>query len=72
MDELDLFNTTGFEVTDKVFVTLDKETYHGTVVKTDNKLDRIKVDYTAKSEKEPAIDWFHKSFWTKLETQKPL
>jgi len=63
---MELFNNTGFEPQDKVFVILEDEMYYGTVLKTDNEQNRIKVDYTAKSQKEPAIDWFHKSYWTKL------
>jgi hypothetical protein len=62
---MELFNTTGFEVNDKVCIVLDEKKYFGTVVKTDDRLDRIKVDYTAKG-KEPAIDWFHRSFWKKV------
>jgi len=62
---MELFNTTGFEVDDKVFVIIDEKKYLGIVIKTDDKLDRIKVDYTAKS-KEHRIDWFHKSFWRKV------
>lgn len=63
---MELFNTTGFESHDKVFVILEKEMYYGTVIETDTSRDRIKVDYTAKSDKKPAIDWFHKDYWTKL------
>ena len=63
---MELFNTTGFEPQDKVFVTLEKEMYYGTVLEVDSRLDRIKVDYTAKSDKKPAIDWFNQSYWTKL------
>ena len=62
---MELFNTTGFEPEDKVFTMLDDKKYFGVVLKVDERLDRIKVDYTAKGE--IAIDWFHKSFWTKLE-----
>lgn len=69
---MELFNDTGFEVADKVFVTIDKETYYGTVLKTDSTRNRIKVDYTAKTEKQPVKDWFDCKFWTKLETQKTL
>jgi hypothetical protein len=65
---MELFNDSGFEVTDKVFVKLGKETYHGTVLKIDTSRNKIKVDYTAKSDKEKAIDWFAYSFWTKTET----
>nr|WP_315173558.1 hypothetical protein [uncultured Flavobacterium sp.] len=62
---MELFNSTGFEVTDKVFTMLDDVKYFGFVTEIDDKRDRIKVDYSAKGEK--AIDWFHKSFWTKTE-----
>ena len=61
---MELFNTTGFEVDDKVFTVLNEIKYFGIVLKIDDKLDRIKVDYTSKGEK--AIDWFHKSFWQKV------
>lgn len=61
---MELFNSTGFDEGDKVFVELDGIKYFGTVIKTDSERNRIKVDYTAKS-KEPQIDWFHKSFWSK-------
>jgi len=62
---MELFNTTGFEVEDKVFVIIDDKKYHGVVVKTDSERDRIKVDYTGAMSKEPARDWFHKSYWSK-------
>lgn len=62
---MELFSTIGFEIGDKVYVDLDGVRYFGTVIKTDERLDRIKVDYTEKSEK--AVDWFHKSFWKKVE-----
>jgi hypothetical protein len=61
---MELFNTTGFEVDDKVFVIIDDKKYTGIVLKTDSDRNRIKVDYTAKS-KEHRVDWFHKSFWKK-------
>jgi len=61
---MELFNSTGFEEGDKVFVVIDNIKYFGTVVKTDSERSRIKVDYTAKS-KETQIDWFNKSFWSK-------
>lgn len=61
---MELFNTTGFEIGDKVVVILEGKEYYGRVLKTDAQRDRIKVDYTAKSE-EPNKDWFHKSFWKK-------
>lgn len=69
---MELFNDTGFEETDKVQVTIDKETYYGTVIGIDNDNKKIQVDYTAKSDKKPIIDWFQCSFWKKLETLKPL
>ena len=62
---MELFNTTGFEVEDKVFVIIDDKKYNGVVVKTDSERDRIKVDYTGAMSKEPARDWFNKSFWSK-------
>lgn len=67
---MELFNDTGFELFDKVQVTIDKETYHGTVI--DIKENKIKVDYTAKTDKENVIDWFDCNFWKKQETQKTL
>jgi hypothetical protein len=63
-------NDSGFEVTDKVFVKLDGKTYHGTVIKIDCPRNRIKVDYTAKSDNDQVKDWFPYSFWKKLESQK--
>ena len=67
---MELFNTTGFDLFDKVQVTLDQETYYGTVI--DIKDNKIKVDYTSKTDNKKVIDWFACKFWTKLETQKPL
>jgi len=61
---MELFNTSGFLPQDKVFVILEDEMYYGTVLKVED--TRIKVDYTAKSEKQPAIDWFHNDYWTKI------
>lgn len=69
---MEMFNTTGFEVTDKVQVTIDKETYYGTVLATDSDQNKIEVDYTSKSDKKPVIDWFRLEFWNKKETQKTL
>jgi hypothetical protein len=69
---MELFNNSGFEVTDKVFLKIGKETYYGTVLKIDTSRNKIKVDYTAKSDKEKVKDWFAYSFWTKLETKKTL
>lgn len=62
---MELFNSTGFEEGDPVFVIIDDKKYNGVVVKTDSERDRIKVDYTGAMSKEPARDWFHKSFWSK-------
>jgi hypothetical protein len=61
-----LFNTTGFEIEDKVFVVLEGTKYYGTVKKTDERLDRIMVDYSAEISRSSALDWFHKSFWEKV------
>lgn len=60
-----LFNTTGFEIEDRVFVILNDIKYFGTVVDTDDRLDRVKVDYTGKYSANSAVSWFHKSFWEK-------
>lgn len=60
---MELFNTTGFEVTDKVFTVLGEVKYFGTVIEIDNTKNKIKVDYSAKGE--DAIDWFDTSFWKK-------
>lgn len=60
-----LFSTTGFAPQDKVFVVLSGEKYFGTVLKTDDRLDRIKVDFSSDIECEVA-QWFHKSFWQKV------
>jgi hypothetical protein len=62
---MELFSTTGFEIGDKVFTLLDDKKYFGVVVKIDDRLGRIKVDYSAKGE--TAIDWFRKHFWQKVE-----
>lgn len=69
---MELFNDTGFEVGDKVQVTIDEQTYYGTVIKINDSGNRIKVDYTTMPQKEPVKDWFHRFFWTKLETQKTI
>lgn len=61
---MELFNSTGFEVGDKVFVVLDGNKYFGVVKKVDSRLDRIAVDYSSDVECE-VKDWFHKSFWSK-------
>lgn len=61
---MELFNTSGFLPQDKVFVILEDEMYYGTVLQVED--HRIKVDYTAKSEIKPAIDWFHNEYWTKI------
>lgn len=60
-----LFNSTGFEIEDKVFVVLEGKKYHGKVIKVDPRLDRIKVDFSADRECEVS-QWFHKSFWEKV------
>lgn len=60
----ELFNSTGFEVDDRVFVVLDGQKYFGTVKKCDERLDRIKVLFSQEGNPE-RIDWFHKSFWSK-------
>jgi len=62
---MELFNSTGFDEGDKVSVTIDDKEYFGTVVKTDSERNRIKVDYTAKSD-DPQKDWFDKKFWKKI------
>lgn len=61
---MELFNSTGFDEGDKVFVVIDEIKYFGTVIKTDSEHNRIKVDYTSKSD-EPQRDWFDKKFWSK-------
>ena len=62
----ELFNSTGFEVDDRVFVILEGQKYFGTVIKVDPRLDRIKVDYTSNNSVLRVTDWFHKSFWSKV------
>lgn len=62
---MELFNTTGFDVDDKVFVKLTDNTYYGIVLKVDSRLDRIRVKYSQDPNKEVS-DWFHKSFWSKV------
>ena len=61
---MELFNSTGFDIKDKVFVILDEKKYLGTVVDVDSRLDRVKVDYTSKSDSKKVVDWFHKSYWS--------
>ena len=61
---MELFNSTGFEIGDQVWVELEGIKYFGKVVKVDDSMDRIKVDYTALSKNE-VVDWFHKKFWSK-------
>ncbi len=61
---MELFNSTGFEIGDQVWVELEGIKYFGKVVKVDDSMDRIKVDYTALSKNE-VVDWFHKTFWSK-------
>lgn len=65
---MELFNDTGFEVGDKVQVTIEKITYYGTVIEIDNSQNKIQVDYSEKSEKKPVIDWFDCSFWKNRHT----
>lgn len=36
---MELFNTTGFEIADKVFVVLNEIKYYGKVIKVDPRLD---------------------------------
>ena len=62
-----LFNPTGFNINDKVFVVLDGIKYFGTVKKVDERLDRIAVDYSSDIECE-VMTWFHKSFWEKVKS----
>lgn len=62
---MELFNSTGFDVDDKVFVKLTDNTYYGIVLKVDSRLDRIRVKYSQDQNKE-VYDWFHKSFWSKV------
>lgn len=59
-----LFNTTGFEIEDRVFVIFNDVKYYGTVKKLDPRLDRILVDFSSDSECE-VVQWFHQSFWKK-------
>lgn len=59
-----LFNSTGFEIEDKVFVILNEIKYFGTVKKTDERMDRIAVDFSSDMECE-VMQWFSKNFWTK-------
>lgn len=61
---MELFNTTGFEVDDRVFVVLEGQKYFGTVKKVDPRLDRIKVLFSQEGNPE-RIEWFDKSFWQK-------
>jgi hypothetical protein len=60
-----LFNSTGFEIEDRVFVILNDIKYFGTVKKTDERLDRIAVDFSADKERE-VMSWFNKGFWEKV------
>ena len=62
-----LFNTTGFEIEDRVFVIFNDITYYGTVKKLDSRLDRIAVDFSSDRECE-VVQWFHQSFWKKVST----
>lgn len=67
---MELFNTTGFELFDKVQVTIDNQNYYGTVIDINEKNNRIKVDYTAKTSDKKVIDWFSCDFWKQVESQK--
>jgi hypothetical protein len=64
-NNMELFNTTGFKIQDKVFVMLDGIKYFGTVIDIDDRLDRILVDYTSTNLVLRVKSWFHKSFWQK-------
>lgn len=61
---MELFNTTGFDIHDKVFVILNEIKYYGKVIKLDSRLDRIKVNFSPDREREVA-QWFNKGFWSK-------
>lgn len=65
---MELFNDTGFELFDKVQVTIDNQNYYGTVIDINEKDNKIKVDYTGKLEKSKTIDWFDCKFWKKIVT----
>jgi hypothetical protein len=58
---MELFNNSGFEIHDKVSVVIENEKYFGTVIDIDNRIEKIKVDFTAKSKK--AVEWFGFMFW---------
>lgn len=64
---MELFSTTGFEVGDRVYADLDGIRYFGTILKTDDRLDRVQVDYSASISRSSAVDWFNKTFWKKVE-----
>ena len=61
---MELFNSTGFEIGDQVWVELEGIKYFGKVVKVDDSMDRIKVDNNEQTKNE-VVDWFHKKFWSK-------
>lgn len=61
----ELFNSTGFEVDDRVFVVLEGQKYFGTVKKVDPRLYRIKVLFSQEGNPE-RIEWFNKRFWQKV------
>lgn len=63
---MELFNTTGFEVGNKVFVVLEDKTYYGTVKGVDERLGRLNVDISTDKNKE-VLHWFKLSFWKKVE-----
>jgi hypothetical protein len=58
---MELFNNSGFEINDRVSVIIENEKYFGTVIDIDNRIEKIKVDFTAKSKK--AVEWFGFMFW---------
>ena len=63
---MELFDTTGFEVGDIVYVVLEDKTYYGKVKETDSRLERIKVNISTDKNKE-VLQWFKPSFWKKVE-----
>lgn len=65
---MELFSTTGFYIDEKVFVVLSGVKYFGFVVDIDDRLERVKVDYTGKNSiSDVVVGWFNKNFWEKLE-----
>lgn len=61
-----LFNSTGLEIGDKVFVVLSNVKYFGKVIKIDEKWDKISVNYTSPNGHGRVYEWFNKSFWEKV------